>query len=554
MVTSRREALALGLAGAGGLALPRRRAAAEANKPARRSAGPPASSAPWRAGIEGQRRADLGDGRYLNPIVSGDRPDPSILKDGEDYYATFSSFLHYPAVVVWHSRDLVNWSPVGPALKEPLGSVWALDIAKHDGRYFIYIPIFNAQAPDFRNPGIPCKIFVVHAPSMSGPWSEPVDLDIKGYIDPGHVVGEDGRRYLFLNGGARVALSEDGLRRDGPVEQVYGGWPIPEDWVVEAPALEGPKLLRKDGWFYLFSAEGGTAGPPTSHMVIVARARSINGPWENCPHNPIVHSRSKDEPWWSRGHATPVQGPAGDWWLAYHGYENGFRTLGRQMLLEPISWTKDDWPRARGGDLGLPLAKPCGAAPGQHGIALSGGFSSADMGTRCAFYGPEAGYLDRARFEGGSLVLRGQGTGPADSSPLAFIVGDLSYAFTVDVALDEGAQAGLLLFYDDTLFCGVGASPDVLHAYKLGKPQNYPPPGPAVGPRLSLRVINDENVASFFIRSGSQPWRRIVSYEVSGYNHNMADGFMSLRPAIFASGTGRARFGAVEFEARGSGA
>jgi beta-xylosidase len=548
MVTSRREALALGLAGAGGLALPRA-AAADTNES---RGGSPASSSPWRPGIEGQRRADLGDGRYLNPIVSGDRPDPNILKDGDDYYATFSSFLYYPAVVVWHSRDLVSWTPIGPALNRPLGSVWALDIAKHDGRYFIYIPIFNAEAPEFRNPGIPCKIFVVHAPSMHGPWSTPVDMDIKGYIDPGHAVGEDGRRYLFLNGGARVRLSDDGLRRDGAVEQVYGGWPIPEDWIFEAPALEGPKLLRKDGWFYLFSGEGGTAGPPTSHMVIVARARSIHGPWENCPHNPIVRTRSKDEPWWSRGHATPVQGPAGDWWLAYHGYENGFRTLGRQMLLDPIVWTEDGWPRARGGDLGSPLAKPRGGGP--HGIALSGGFGPADLGTRCAFYGPRADYLDRARFEGAGLILQGQGSGPADSSPLAFIAGERAYEFTVDIALEEGAQAGLLLFYDDALFCGVGAQADTLHAYKLGRKQGYPPPGPAVGPRLSLRVVNDENVASFFIRSGSQPWRKIVSYEVSGYNHNMADGFMSLRPAIFASGAGRARFDAVLFEARPAGA
>jgi beta-xylosidase len=83
-------------------------------------------------------------------------------------------------------------------------------------------------------------------------------------------------------------------------------------------------------------------------MVIVARSRSINGPWENCPHNPVVHTASAAEPWWSRGHATAVQGPAGDWWLAYHGYENGYRTLGRQMLLEPFAWGDDGWPHALG--------------------------------------------------------------------------------------------------------------------------------------------------------------------------------------------------------------
>src|SRR5204863_1419489 len=91
-------------------------------------------------GIEGQRKADLGNGTYVNPIVPGDHPDPTILKDGADYYMTFSSFVSYPGIVIWHSRDLVNWTPIGPALTKPIGSVWALDLVKHGSRYYVYIP------------------------------------------------------------------------------------------------------------------------------------------------------------------------------------------------------------------------------------------------------------------------------------------------------------------------------------------------------------------------------------------------------------------------------
>lgn len=542
MTHSRRDALSFGMLAAGGLP-----ASALATFNDLRAADP----VRWRPGLDGQRRADLANGRYRNPVLSGDRPDPNILKDGPDYWATFSSFEYFPAVVVWHSRDLVNWTPVGPALTKPLGSVWALDIAKYRDRYFIYIPVVNTTDPAFKaGPMIPCKIFVVHADSMAGPWSEPLDMGIKGYIDPGHTVGEDGRRYLFLNGGARVRISDDGLHADGPVEQVYGGWPIPAGWLVEAPALEGPKVLRRDGWFYLFSGQGGTAGPPTSHMVIVARSRSINGPWVNCPHNPIVHTASAAEPWWSRGHGTPVQGPAGDWWLAYHGYENGFRTLGRQMLLEPFVWDAEGWPRMIGGDLSTPLAKPKGGSDAGAGIELSGPFRPGDLGKRLAFFRPRPGYLDRASFASGALTLRGQGSGPADSSPLAFIAGDRSYEVTVDVELEGDVQAGLLLFYDDRYFAGLGTEADKLYTYKVGHEQGYPPPGPAEGRRLSLRVVNDENVVSFYVRSGAKPWRKIVSYEVSGYNHNIADGFMSLRPALFASGTGKVNFSTLVYQAR----
>jgi xylan 1,4-beta-xylosidase len=90
----------------------------------------------WAKGLEGQRKADLGDGRFLNPIVSGDHPDPTILKDGADYYMTFSTFDSYPGLVIWHSRDLVNWRPVTAALTRNIGSVWAPELVRHKGPLF----------------------------------------------------------------------------------------------------------------------------------------------------------------------------------------------------------------------------------------------------------------------------------------------------------------------------------------------------------------------------------------------------------------------------------
>ncbi len=133
MGPSRRDTLALGLASVTGLATPanaKRSAAAKA-----RSRPAPEGAGQSRADTDGPRRADKRNGRYVNPVLSGDRPDPNILRDGEDYWATFSSFDYYPGVVVWHSYDLVNWTPVGPALTKPLGSVWALDIARHGRDY-----------------------------------------------------------------------------------------------------------------------------------------------------------------------------------------------------------------------------------------------------------------------------------------------------------------------------------------------------------------------------------------------------------------------------------
>ena len=535
MKPTRRQTLTLAL-GTAGLALPGRADSC----PREPCKGRPA---PWKTGIEGQRKADLGDGRYLNPVIAGDRPDPNVLKDGEDYYATFSSFQYYPGIPIWHSRDLVNWTPLTAALTTDIGIVWALDIAKHGGRYFIYIP-----ALDPRDDKRPLKTWVIHAETMAGPWSKPIDMKLDGYIDPGHIVGEDGKRYLFFNGGQRIRISDDGLSAVGPAEHSYGGWPIPEDWIIEGFALEGPKLLRKDGWFYMFSGQGGTAGPPTSHMVVVARSRSINGPWENCPRNPIVRTENADEPWWSRGHATPVQGPAGDWWLVYHGYENGLRTLGRQMLLEPMEWTADGWPRALGGDLSQPLSKPRGVKPGPHGVALSG-FASDAFRTRLAFYSPQPGYADRAKLESGALLLSGQGSGPADASPLLFVAGDRCYEITVEVEIQDETQGGLLLFYNDKMFCGLGLGEGRLHAYRLGQEERWPPAGPASTRRLFMRVRNEENIATFFYSPDGMHWTKERSFEVSGYNHNVFDGFLSLRPALFAAGKGKVAFRNLSYRA-----
>ena len=121
----------------------------------------------WPRGIDGQRRADLGNGRFLNPVMAGDRPDPSLLQVGDDWYLTFSSFDAYPGILIWHSRDLVNWTPVTAALRQPIGSAWAPDLCRHGGRFYCYIP---ARTADYRS------IWVIHAERIEGPWSDPVDL------------------------------------------------------------------------------------------------------------------------------------------------------------------------------------------------------------------------------------------------------------------------------------------------------------------------------------------------------------------------------------------
>lgn len=499
----------------------------------------------WRPGIDGQRRADLGNGQYLNPILSGDYPDPAILKDGDDYYMTHSSFDAVPGLVIWHSRDLVNWTPLGPALQNPPGTVFAVDIAKHNGRYYIYIPFMKAswstELSSFAN------IYVIHADSMAGPWSEPVDLNIRGLIDPGHAVGEDGQRYLFLSGINRIRLSPDGLATVGEVEKVYDGWRYPDTWITEGYSLEGPKLFRRGDYFYLVSAVGGTSGPPTGHMVIVARAKSIHGPWINCPHNPIVRTASKQEAWWSRGHATMVEGPGAKWFMVYHGYEKDFRTLGRQCLLEPMTWSEEGWPLAQGGDLSSPLLMPLRLPDPQHGIARSDDFTQSAFGVRWSFFGGSPDEYRRVMLREGRLELRGKGSSPADASPLTQCVGERAYEITVDMEIIGHAQGGLLLFYDARLFLGMGHDGEHMITWRGGQASFWQEPAPAAR-HLSLRIVNDSNIVTFYYRTKEEEWvRHAIRSEVSGYNANTMDDLSSLRPALYAAGEGSIRFSNFRF-------
>jgi xylan 1,4-beta-xylosidase len=495
---------------------------------------PPAPKPPaWGIGPEGRRLADRGDGTYLNPIVSGDHADPTVLKDGDDYYMTFSTFSSYPGVVIWHSRDLVDWSPVCVALTRNIGSVWAMDLVKHAGRYFIYIPANGATGS---------SVFVIWADHIAGPWSEPVDLGLAGCIDPGHAVGEDGRRYLFVNGIRRVRLRDDGLAIDGALEHAYTPWEYPKDWVVEMLAPEGPKITHRGGWFYLVSAVGGTSGPPTSHMVIAARSRSIHGPWEHCPRNPLVRTASADEPWWSRGHASLVEGPAGDWWMVYHGYENGFRTRGRQTLLEPIEWTPDGWFRALGGDLRAPLRKPAGGRGGPPPFTLSDSFAGPRLAWQWSFHDPAPGEGARARFEGGAMTLAGKGTSPADCSPLAVIAGDRGYEATVTLEIGEHGEGGLLLFYSERMFVGVGFTRTRMLTFNYGQEHGWMR-AEAATRTVNVRVRNVGDVVTFgYSRDGGTTWTQHPwQMEVSGMHHNVLGGFSSLRPAIYSAGRGSIR-------------
>jgi beta-xylosidase len=405
-------------------------------------------------------------------IFPGDYPDPTILRVGGDFYMTHSSFTYFPALLVWHSTDLLHWEPIARAVEDGDYSIYAPDLCLVNGKYYIYYPTSRGEN------------YVVTADKPEGPWSQPVKLDVGG-IDPGHIVDEEGNRYLYTNNGFVTPLSPDGLSAAGRPQKVYDGWEYPAEWETEGMWLESPKLFKRGNWYYLVSAEGGTAGPVTSHMVVVARSQSVLGPWENSPYNPMVHTYSGDEAWWSKGHGTLVDDAKGNWYVVYHAYRNGFHTLGRSTIIESVDWTDDEWPV---------LAQQDGALWEEDG--LQGDYSYLrDFSNPLLWARWQPGFL------GGTLMT-------------ATAV-DASYEITASFSIPEGSSAGLYLFYNEQAFFGLQSSE----------------------PALSLRIRNERNRASLWKKVGEGEWEPLEQEaDVSSYHHNKYNGFFALRPAYLLTG------------------
>lgn len=284
-------------------------------------------------GCRGPWNPDLGTGRYRNPVIHADYSDPDVVRVGDDFYLTSSSFQFTPALPILHSRDLVNWTIVGHAMENlphqhfdevrPGEGAWAPSIRHHAGRFWIIV-------------GMPDQgLYVVTAERPEGPWSEPhLLLAGKGLIDPCMLWDDDGQAYVVH----AYAKSRAGIRNrlhvrpvSPDLRKVLGEGKVIASIDERLPALEGPKWLKRNGWYYVSAPSGGVA----MGWQTVFRSRTIYGPYEER----IVLAQ--------RG--TPVNGPHqgafvdtpdGEWWFLHF---QDMDLYGRVVHLQPVRW-EDDWP------------------------------------------------------------------------------------------------------------------------------------------------------------------------------------------------------------------
>jgi xylan 1,4-beta-xylosidase len=301
-----------------------------------------------------------GKGEFTNPILAGFYPDPSICKAGNSYYLVNSTFSYYPGITIFKSDDLINWKLIGYAMNrasqinlDSLGvsrGIFAPAIRFYDGTFYITCTLVDAGGN-----------FIVKAKDPAGPWSDPVWIPQVNGIDPSMFFDDNGKAYIIYNsippddkpvynGHRTIRMYEydmKNLKVTGEEHILINGG---SDISKKPVWVEGPHIYKKDGFYYLMAAEGGTSD---QHSEVVFRSKDVTGPYISYEKNPILTQRNlnpeRNNPVTCTGHADLVETINGEWWAVFLGCrpykpfkENYFNT-GRETFLAPVKWI-DGWP------------------------------------------------------------------------------------------------------------------------------------------------------------------------------------------------------------------
>ncbi|HEV7380469.1 MAG TPA: glycoside hydrolase family 43 protein, partial [Dyadobacter sp.] len=293
----------------------------------------------------------------VNPILTGFYPDPSVVQVGTDYYLVNSTFSYFPGIPVFHSKDLKNWKQVGNVIdratqmdfmgEKLTRGLFAPAISYHNGTYYV-------TCTDIDHDGN----FIVTAKNPVGPWSDPVRVPQVRGIDPSLYFDDDNKAYIIYNSDApdrkplysghrtiRIyEIDPVSLKVIGEEKQLVNGG---VDLSKKPVWIEAPHIMKRNGWYYLYAAEGGTS---VNHTEVVFRSKSVWGPYVPYENNPILTQMGlpddRKDPITSAGHAQFVDGADGKTYaifLAVRPYEGNFYNTGRETFIAPVEW-KNDWP------------------------------------------------------------------------------------------------------------------------------------------------------------------------------------------------------------------
>lgn len=500
-------------------------------------------------------RPSFGQQGYQNPIIPGFHPDPSVCRVGNDYYLVNSSFCYFPGVPLFHSKDLIHWEQIGNCLSRPSqvkltdtntwGGIYAPCIRYNDGVFYM----ITTNVSDKGN-------FLVHTTDPRGEWSDPVWIKQAG-IDPS-LHFEDGRCYLVSNPDNGIFLCEinpmtgEQLSKSKRIWNGTGGrYP------------EGPHIYKKDNWYYLLISEGGTE---YGHKVTIARSRSIDGPYESNPANPIlthINVNAQSSPIQGTGHADFVEAADGSWWvvcLAFRPQAGNHHLLGRETFLAPVRWDKNAWPVVNGeGTLSLQMDVP--TLP-QHPVVTKPArttFTDGKLGTEWI-------YLRNPKTENytfspqGKLRLKATPASLNDMESPTFVgrrQQHIGFTTTISVELQKARQAdeaGLTVFmekdshYDIFIRQGADKQQAVVLRYQLGSLTHIEKEISIPQSSVQLRVKGSNEIYSFEYSTDGKNFRELGSMNTRYLSTETAGGFTGVILGMYAVSGSTSSKGYAEFE------
>jgi alpha-N-arabinofuranosidase len=505
-----------------------------------------------------------GAGEYLNPILPGFYPDPSIVRVDEDYYLVNSTFAFFPGLPVFHSRDLVHWTQIGNAIDRPaqvsfdtLGisrGLFAPSIDYHDGTFAIV------------NTCVDCgDNFLITATNPAGPWSDPVWLGFEG-IDPSLFFDTDGKTYIVNNGvpegtplysGHRAIWLQqfDWTSRKlvGPRRVIVNGG---TDITKKPVWIEGPHLFRAHGWYYLVCAEGGTGD---QHSEVVFRSRKVWGPYVPHKANPILTQRDLDPkrpfPVTSTGHAQFVTTPKGEWWAVFLGtrpYADDTYNTGRETFLLPVQWRRG-WPEILPKRAAVPYAVKQPAPVFNDTPVESGNFSwreEFDSPLGLQWLTIRTPHEMSYEVSNGSLNVRARPQSIGDTGQPSFVGRRQQHGWaTTSTSMrfsphGDGERAGLVAFQNSNFFYFLGLVRDggktsICVTKRAGA--SDPPDGkvlactPLEGTAVNLRIVARGGAYDFYYGTGSNDWTALLR-DADGtiLSTKKAGGFVGVVTGLYA--------------------
>lgn len=318
---------------------------------------------------------------YNNPVIPGDFPDPSIIRVGSEYWATATSSEWGPEFPLLHSTNLVTWELVGSVFEHrpdwAVANFWAPEISEYNGKFYVYYV--------GRKKGGPLSVAVAMAEKPSGPYKDygPLVSQADGSIDPVPVTDENDQRYLVWkedgNSQRRPTilwaqrLTPDGLKLVGEPKEI-----LRNDAPWEGAVIEGPFIVHRGEWFYLFYSGNGCCGRDCDYALGVARSQTLLGPWQKNQSNPILAGNAT---WKCPGHGSIVRDENERYWLLYHAYSTrDFIYAGREALLDEVKFGTNDWPTINDGTGPSPIGNAPDNAVQHRRFVFDDHFSSATLG------------------------------------------------------------------------------------------------------------------------------------------------------------------------------